>query len=148
MAGRAPDPYAAHCVELLAPLGGAEARRMFGGWGLYVDGLMIGLIASEQVYFKTDAATRPHWEAAGGRPFVYTRRKDDGAEAATAMSYWTPPEEALESPALMLPWSRLALEAALSARAAKTVRPARKAAGSPAARRKPAAKTAKTAKTG
>lgn len=122
MAGRAPDPYAAHCVELLAPLGPAQARRMFGGWGLYVDGLMVGLIAQEQVYFKTDALTRPRWNAAGGRPFVYLRRKPDGAAASTAISYWTPPDAALESPALLLPWGRLALEAALRARAAKPPR--------------------------
>jgi DNA transformation protein len=32
------------------------------------------------------------------------------------LNYHTPPAEALESPALMLPWARLALEAALAAR--------------------------------
>lgn len=122
MAVRAIDPFAAHCAELLAPLGAAEARRMFGGWGLYVDGLMIGLIADEQLYFKTDAASRPQWEAAGGRPFIYHRRERDGAAASTATSYWTPPAEATESSALMLPWARLALEAALRARAARKPR--------------------------
>lgn len=124
MAGRAIDPFAAHCAELLAPLGAAEARRMFGGYGLYVDGLMIGLIAAEQLYFKADDLTRPRWQAAGGRPFVYRRREQDGATAATTMGYWTPPDEAIESPAAMLPWARLALEAALRARVAKAPKPA------------------------
>lgn len=119
------DDFAAHCVELLQPLGAARAKRMFGGHGLYVDGLMVGLIAQEQLYLKTDAQTLPQWQAAGGRPFVYTSRRD-GAVKTTAMSYWTPPEEAIESPALMRPWARLALEAALRAQAAKPRRPARR----------------------
>ncbi len=114
------DEFAAHCVELLAPLGEASVRRMFGGHGIYLGGLMIGLIAAEQLYLKTDAETLPRWQAAGGQPFVYSSRRKDAVKA-TATSYWTPPEEALESPARMRPWGRLALEAAL--RKAATARP-------------------------
>jgi DNA transformation protein len=119
------DDFAAHCVELLQPLGAARAKRMFGGHGLYVDDLMVGLIAQEQLYLKTDAQTLPRWQDAGGRPFVYESRRD-GVVKTAAMSYWTPPEEAIESPAAMQPWARLALEAALRAQAAKASRPARK----------------------
>lgn len=119
------DDFAAHCVELLQPLGAARAKRMFGGHGLYVGDLMVGLIAQEQLYLKTDAQTLPQWQAAGGRPFVYESRRD-GTVKTTAMSYWTPPEAAIESPALMRPWARLALEAALRAQAAKPRRPARR----------------------
>lgn len=111
-----PDPFAAHCVWLLALLGAAQARRLFGGHGLYLDGLMIGLVAAEQLYLKTDALTLARWQAAGGQPFVYTRTQR-GAAKQTALSYWTPPAEAIESPALMQPWARLALEAALRAKA-------------------------------
>ncbi|HKX94135.1 MAG TPA: TfoX/Sxy family protein [Methylibium sp.] len=121
------DDFATHCVELLLPLGAARAQRMFGGHGLYLGELMVGLIAQEQLYLKTDAQTLPQWQDAGGRPFVYESRRD-GTVKTTAMSYWTPPEEAIESPAAMLPWARLALEAALRAQAAKPRRPARKSA--------------------
>ncbi len=118
---RPADEFAAYCVELLAPLGAAHARRMFGGHGLYVDGLMVGLIAAEQLYMKTDTQTRTQWQAAGGRPFVYASRREGVTKSAT-MSYWTPPAEAFESPALMQPWARLALEAALRAQAARQPR--------------------------
>jgi len=106
--------FAAYCVELLSPLGTARARRMFGGHGLYVDDLFVGIVAEEQLYLKVDAQTRPGFEAAGCRPFVYSK-----SDQAVAMSYWSAPEEATESPALMLPWARLAQAAALRARAAK-----------------------------
>ncbi len=127
------DEFAAHCVELLAPVGAARAKRLFGGHGIYVDELMIALIADETLYFKTDAQTLPHWQAAGGRPFVYESRRAGQERKVTAMSYWTPPDEALDSPALLAPWGRLALEAALRARAARAARP-RQAAGAAATR--------------
>ena len=106
--------YAQHCLELLHTLGPCQARRMFGGYGIYLDGLMFGLIAYERLYLKVDADSEPRWQAAGGEPFVY-----DGKGKPVKMSYYTPPAEALESPELMRPWARLALEAALRARPAQ-----------------------------
>ena len=69
-----PNPrneFAAYCVELLAPLGPCTARRMFGGHGLYLDGVMIGLVAGERLYFKTDAQSLPRWREAGCEPFAF-----------------------------------------------------------------------------
>ena len=69
----APPPFAAHCLELLAPLGAVRARRMFGGHGLYVDALFIALIADDRLYLKADADSRPLFERAGCAPFAYSR---------------------------------------------------------------------------
>lgn len=113
--------YAQHCLELLQPLGTCNARRMFGGRGIYLDGLMFALIAFERLYLKVDSTTEPRWQAAGGQPFLY-----DGKGRTVKMNYYTPPDEALESPQLMQPWACLALEAALRARAEKAARPAAK----------------------
>ena len=131
--------YAQHCLELLHTLGPCNARRMFGGYGIYLDGLMFGLIAFERLYLKVDAQSEPRWQDAGGEPFVY-----DGKGRSVKMSYYTPPAEALESPELMRPWPRLALEAALRARAAKPAGAGRKKAlRSSTAARAPRKKTAK-----
>ena len=113
-----------HCLELLAPLGAVRSRRMFGGHGIYVDDIFIALIAFERLYLKVDAQTRPRFEAAGCELFTYER---EGQPAS--LNYLTAPDEAMESPHAMRPWARLALEAALRARAAKPAapRPARKA---------------------
>jgi DNA transformation protein len=116
MAG-APDPFVEHCVELLAPAGPARARRMFGGHGLYVGDLFVGLVAGERLYLKADAASAVHFAAAGCEPFVYR-----GRGRTVRMSFWSVPPDALESPALMQPWARLALQAALGARAAASGR--------------------------
>jgi DNA transformation protein len=120
-----------HCLELLAGFGSATARRMFSGHALYLDGLTVALILDDTLFLKTDAETTPRFEAAGSKPFGYQRR---GATAIIT-SYWSAPDEALESPALLAPWLRLAQAAALRAQAARKM-PTKK--PSP---KKPAAKT-------
>jgi len=117
-----------HCTELLGSIGTCTSRRMFGGYGFYIDGLFVALIADERLFLKTDANSRPQFEAAGGEPFVFHKEGE-----AIATSYFSAPEQAMESPALMQPWARLALEAALRARAAKPpARPRKPKAASPA----------------
>lgn len=108
------DQFTQHCCELLSPLGTVRSRAMFGGRGIYVDDLFVALIGSEQLYLKVDALTQAQFEAAGCTPFLY--RKDD---KWLAMGYFNAPEEAMESPALMQPWARLAAAAALRARVVK-----------------------------
>jgi len=110
----APNEFVAHCLELLGSMGAARSRRMFGGHGIYVDELFVGLIAFDRLYLKADVSTRASFEAAGCQPFVY-----DGAGKSVTMAYFSAPEEAMESPPLMQPWARLALAAALRARALK-----------------------------
>ena len=100
--------------ELLAPIGQITVRRMFGGAGLYADGLIVGLEVGGALYLKTDDQTRQAFADAGGQPFVY-----DGKGQPVTMSYWTPPEEAMDSPEAMQPWARLALAASLRVAAAK-----------------------------
>jgi len=115
MAGR--DPLVEYLLELLAPLGRVDARRMFGGWGVYADGIMIGLVAGEALHLKVDTQTRASFEAAGSAPFVYASKSK-----TITMSYWSLPDEALDSPEAMQPWAQLALDAALRKAAAKPVR--------------------------
>src|SRR5438132_8488343 len=115
------DELANHCVELLAPLGAARSRRMVGGHGIYLDELFIAIIIYDRLFLKADAQTAPAFEAAGSERFVY-----DGAGKQVSVGYWSAPPEAMESPAQMQPWARLALEAALRARAAKPAAQPRK----------------------
>ncbi|MEP7099931.1 MAG: TfoX/Sxy family protein [Burkholderiales bacterium] len=112
------NEFVAHCAELLGAIGNVRSRRMFGGHGFYVDELFVALSFAERLYLKVDAQTRASFEAEGCVPFVY-----DSAGEAISLGYFSAPEEAMESPPLMAPWARLALAAALRARAAKPVRP-------------------------
>lgn len=107
--------FVAHCLDLLAPQGQARARRMFGGHGVYLDDLFIALVVDETLYLKADDATRAQFEQAGCSPFRYHARD----ERMVSLDYWSAPGDAMESPALMRPWARLAQASALRSAAAK-----------------------------
>lgn len=114
------DPFVLHACELLSSAGPCVAKRMFGGWGISTEGMNIALIVGDRLYLKSNPQTEPRWLAAGGHPFEYTTKNK-----TIKVNYHTPPDEALESPAWMAPWARLALEAAVAARkpAPKAARP-------------------------
>ncbi|BBI98515.1 transcriptional regulator [Ferrigenium kumadai] len=111
------NEFAEYVVELMAGWAAVSARRMFGGFGLYREGLMFALIAEDQLYFKTDAHNVAQFERAGSRPFVY-----ESKVRTVQMSYWSAPEACLESPAEMREWCQSAYAAALRAHAAKPVK--------------------------
>ncbi len=115
------DEDIAWFCELLAPLGRISARRMFGGAGLYADGLIVGLEVDGALYLKTDAVSHQAFADAGGHPFVY-----DAKGKPITMSDWTPPEEPMDSPEAMRPWARLAREAALRSAAKKPAKKSRR----------------------
>lgn len=104
--------FADHCCELLAAAGPCTARRMFGGWGISTGGLNIAIIAWDRLYLKANEETRPRFLEAGCRPFRYEARGK-----TMQLGYYTAPEQAMDSAQLMAPWARLALDAALRARA-------------------------------
>jgi DNA transformation protein len=135
------DPgFVEHCLELLAPLGATRARRMFSGHGLYIDELCVALILRDTLYLKASEAHRAAFEAAGCHPFTYATRLGE----VHVTSYWSAPEAAMESPAEMRPWARLALAAAVAARAKKA--PARKSTAKKAPAKKAPAKKASAGK--
>lgn len=108
--------FAHYCCELLSSAGPCTAKRMFGGFGISTDGLTIAIIADlgtgQTLWLKASEATRGLFEAEGCARFTYPVKG-----VPKSMNYYAAPAEALESPGLMLPWARLALEAAVQARA-------------------------------
>jgi DNA transformation protein len=127
------DSFVEYTVELLEKLGPVQSRRMFGAWGLYFGGRMFGLIADGQLFLKVDDVTKPDFQAAGCRPFVY-----EGGGKSVELGYWTMPSDAADDAYALLPWARRAVDAAQ--RAALKKAPRKKAATKAAAKRKPATK--------
>jgi DNA transformation protein len=106
-----PD-FASYCTDLLACVGPVRSKRMFGGYGLYLDDVFVAIVTGDNLYMKTDNCTQPRFAAAGGIQFCFTSR---GKVQAT--HFWSPPAEAMDSPDLMRPWAQLAHEAAVRAKA-------------------------------
>ncbi|MBC7705831.1 MAG: TfoX/Sxy family protein [Rhodoferax sp.] len=111
--------FADYCCELLGSLGLVVGKRMFGSWGLSVDGMMVALVsdrgAGEKLWLKANDETRGRFEAARSERFSYLSHK--GAQTVVHdMNYYSAPEDAMDSVHAMAPWARLALESALAAR--------------------------------
>ncbi|MCE8015458.1 TfoX/Sxy family protein [Halomonas sp. MCCC 1A17488] len=97
--------------ELFGPI---AARRMFGGHGIYHDGLMFALVADETLYLKVDEYNLGDFERAGLEPFGY-----DKGGRFVRLSYYQAPEELFEDRELAAAWARRSFEAALRAQAGK-----------------------------
>jgi DNA transformation protein len=105
--------YLEYLLEQLKGLGGVEARRMFGGLGLYSRGTFFGLLYKDRLYFKTDESTRPEYEARGSEGF----RPRPGVNVQ--MTYYTVPAEVLEDEDELVQWAQKAVTAALAKEASK-----------------------------
>jgi len=105
------NEFVDYLLDLLEPFGAVSAKSMFGGFGIYRDGLMFGLVADDTLYLKVDKQSIPTFEAAGSKPFVYVKNGK-----SMQMSYWTSPPETLENRDDMLQWAELAWTAALRAK--------------------------------
>ncbi len=118
---------AAAIADLFIAFGPVKVRRMFGGAGIYADGVMFALDADDTLYLKTDAAFAAELEAEGAAPFSY--EASNGRR--TIMSYWQVPNAALDQPDELAAYARRAFHIALAA-AEET---ARKKAGKPAGKK-------------
>lgn len=123
--------------EVFSEFGSIALRKMFGGHGVYHQGLMFGLVADDTLFLKVDAASLPLFEREGLPPFVYS---DRNGRTAT-MSYRQAPDEIFDDRELAARWARRAFEAALRAQSTKTAKAGK--AKKPAAprRKRPPAKT-------
>ena len=111
--------YRDFVLEQLAGAGRVTPRAMFGGVGLYLDGLFFALIDDDTLYFKADDASRRRYEAAGSRPFC-----PDPSRPEQSMGYWQVPADVLEDPEALVDWAREAQGVALSKRSKRVTRPA------------------------
>lgn len=102
--------------EMLAPLGGVAVRRMFGGLGLFRDGLMFGLVVRGALYLKATPDETASFAAEGGAPFSYGAK---GGRTTTIASYWRAPDRLSDEPEEFLAWARRACAAAEAADRAK-----------------------------
>ena len=106
--------FVSYIVELMQSIGSVYSKRMFGGFGIFNDGLMFGLIADSILYLKADEQTENEFKAKGLGPFTYNKQ---GKEFK--LSYYQAPEEALENDEEMNVWASKAYDTALRAASKK-----------------------------
>jgi DNA transformation protein len=104
--------------ELFAEFGPVSIRRMFGGLGVFADGLMIALVSRGVIFLKADAETIPAFEQEGQAPFSYATR--NGEHKLT--SYWRMPDRLYDDAEELARWARDSHAVALR-KAARVAKP-------------------------
>src|SRR3954451_371979 len=107
--------YREFVLEQLGRVTPVTGKSMFGGVGIYAQGLFFALIAEDRLYFKVDDATRPDFEGRGMEPF-----RPFGEDRA--MGYYEVPVDVVEDVTQLETWIRKAIEAAAAVRSSKNQR--------------------------
>ena len=110
------NEFVNYLLELLPAFGNVSAKALFGGHGIYRDGLIFGVVIDDTFYLKADEINRGQFDARGLAPFVY-ESKSKGKQVS--LGYYQCPADALESPVLMAEWAGSGYGAALRAAAKK-----------------------------
>jgi len=84
-------------------------KRMFGGAGIYAEGLMFGIIFDTTIYLRVDAASIPDFEREGSTPFVYPLAKSASHLRRPSQSFWRLPERLYDNPDELAVWAGRAL---------------------------------------
>ena len=90
-------------IEKLSPIGDIKGRAMFGGYGIFHEGLMFALISEDILYFKVNDSNRDRYEKAGSNPFPH------------GISYWEVPTEVLEGTTRLHEWASISIAIAQAA---------------------------------
>ena len=104
----ADDGFAEFVREQLAPLGRVTTRRMFGKLGVFCDGVMLGMMTDNTLYFRVDEQNQETFKEAASSPPLNYRKKGEMIDLA----FWRVPERLIDEPDELLDWARAALAAA------------------------------------
>ncbi len=95
--------YVVH--DVLGHISGITAKAMFSGWGIYLDGAIIAIIADGELYFKANKELKEKYKQDGYYPVTYDRKgkgrvSKDGTRhdfAKSEMNYLSVKAEDLEN---------------------------------------------------
>ena len=96
--------------DLFQSVGPVTIKRMFGGKGIYVDGMIIAIELRDELMLKGDKQAGALYEATGSQQWTYTHKKTN---SLVSMPYWPIPPEAFDDPDEAAKWVRVAVEAAM-----------------------------------
>ena len=106
------EGFRSFVLDQLAEVGDVSARSMFGGVGLYANGVFFGIIARDRLYLRVGDTNRADYERAKMKPFKpYPGR-------SSSMRYYAVPTDVLESAPALGTWAGKALAVASAGQSA------------------------------
>ena len=109
--------FVEYIVDLSQVIGPVYSKRMFGGYGVFLEGLMFGLIFRNTLYLKVDGNSRDYYISRGLEPFSYERQGK-----RLNLDYYEAPEEVFDDVTVMKKWCNCAFEVAMRAAANRHVK--------------------------
>lgn len=100
--------FAEYIAEMLEPFGNIKMRKMFGGYGIYKNGLMFALIADSELYFKANQKTAEIFKSQNLEPFTYKAKGK-----TIALSYYKIPQEIIDDEQLLEEYFKMAYDSAI-----------------------------------
>jgi DNA transformation protein and related proteins len=110
--------------ELFAPFRAVTVKRMFGGAGIYAEGLMFGLVFDGAIYLRVDEVSIPSFEREGSAPFVYPLAKNHAGRPSR--QFWRLPERLYDDPDELAVWAGRSLAIAEQRKGARAGGPREK----------------------
>ena len=107
--------YVEYLKEVFEQFGPITVRKMFGGYGVYHQGLMFALVADDIFYLKADDENSGYFRKAGLSQFEYNK-----SGKLVKMSYYQAPDEIMEDRELASIWAKRSYESALRAQISKS----------------------------
>lgn len=104
--------YITYILEQLGEKKDIRARAMFGGYGLYQDGIFFGLVANDILYFKVNDTTREKY-------IKYTMKPFSPYGQAVMQSYYEVPVSIIENADELNDWATEAYEIARASKKTK-----------------------------
>lgn len=98
----------AYIEDVFGLFGPVSLRRMFGGHGIFRDGIMFGLVFDGTLYLKADAENIAAFEQEGLEQFTYARQGK-----LVGLSYYRAPDHLMEDPHEAVRWAQGSFAAAL-----------------------------------
>ena len=89
-------------LDQLRDLRGVTCRAMFGGFGLYQNGVFFGIIHNSRLYFKTNERTKERYVQEGMKPFRPNRSQ-------TLKQYYEVPADVIDEPDRLVAWAQEAV---------------------------------------
>lgn len=109
------DEFFQYVKDLFAEIDGITYRRMFGGCGIYKNGLTFAIMFKGSLYFRVDELNRGNYERLGSQPFVYETKTGP----RVLKSHLELPSVILEDPDELPIWVETSYQAARKAKSEK-----------------------------
>ncbi len=103
------EEYRDYIEDQLGVIGGVNFKKMFGGFGIFKDGMMFGMISPGDIFrMRVDEQNQSNYEKAGMKQFPSHHGKK-------GMPYWDVPSQVLETTDELKSWAQKSIDVALRA---------------------------------